>query len=289
MDDHETPHGLTDDWEDHRHGYGIGEYHIQLDTGLIAAAEQTLEQANRTYGTGFTLAHVRRPALQESGRWNCRFQLPTIVTRYGETAHDHRLPTRRLFDVRYMRALLIHNRWDWRFRLGLEPQGDVLRLDTAQPIEQVVWALSLDDLLQANLIVEDEDEHVMPGLHMLVERQSRTAIPAAEGCILKLKVEHAPASGWTASHTHTLNVSVESSLYRYRKPEDSVYDHYTDTPCSVSDAEVLRRLHDDSALLRREVMMRYDERYRIVRDAVTALRADNRSDADDGRELRVED
>lgn len=285
MDDHGTPGRGTGDWEDEWYVTPGGEYHIRIEDGWITAAKRTLKQLNILYRTGFELMRFRRPTMKSTGRWDCRFQLPVLVTRYGETTHERGLPTRRMFDVRYARAQIMHDRYDWKISLGLEPYGDGLRLDISHPIEQSVRALSMDDLIRAGMLMADGEKPAMPGLYALVERQSRIALPVAADCRLKIKAVKDSAPEPAASHKNTLVVSVKS-VYSFGRRDDTVYDHYTDTPSTITDEEVLRRLHADSALLRREVMLRDGERYRIIRNAVAALRADNRSDADDGRELR---
>ncbi|PLS29175.1 hypothetical protein [Bifidobacterium parmae] len=255
---------------------------------VIADIDERLESVNRRHGTGFALMRFRRPARDSSGRWNCRFQLPTLVTRYGEVERDHGLPTRRMFDVRYIRAQVAHNRVRHSARLRLERHGDdAPRLVAADMLAAAEGVLDLGDAADARLLVEEGGDRAMPHLHALVEEHSGIVFPVATDCTVEITVSGAGEGNAGNDGEDAAGPTMDILVCPPRAPHahrSTVYDRYFDVPSTIGDDEVLARLSDDSALLRREVLERDGERYRIVRDAVDALRADNPPDARDGRE-----
>lgn len=258
-----------------------------------------LDELNKQFGTQFALMRFRYPERNKDGRWNCRFQLPTLDSRYGEVERDHGYPTRRMFDVRYIRAQVMHDRYWWKARIKLESadDGENLRIVSDHPLILTENTLWLDDALDAELLITQDEDIAMPFLYALVERKTRIVFPVAEDCWIRVEIraggESKTRETWQIYPDKDTKDSVMDVLIQsgcsHKEPKDDVYDHYFDTPSTVSDEEVLARLREDSGLLRQRLMQRDDEHYRIVREAVSALRADNPPDADDGREWCPED
>ncbi|KFI95688.1 hypothetical protein BSTEL_0494 [Bifidobacterium stellenboschense] len=236
------------------------------DAGLI----------NARLGTDFHVYRFRRPRRMPDGEWDCRFQLPVLVYRYGEVAYTMHSP-HRMFDVRYLRANVQRGRRSSTTRLHIT-YADPLALHVADiRITGIDMVPTFADVRNANLLIEDDDDTAdggtcMPWVCAVSERRCGLVFPLTYDTQLTCR------SRRTDGMHRDVEIGVErSEPYRYGNPAAvSVYSRYPEGPDVVGDEEVLARLEEDSALLHRLVMMRESEGYGIVTQALVRLRAENR-------------
>lgn len=238
------------------------------DNQTAPELERRFADANPRHCTDFIVRRFRKPCRTETGEWDCVFQLPVLVSRYGTVEHEHGLPERSMFDLRFVRAMLLHDRYRSKTMLRM----DVLDPHPAHPvtiatIRDVDWVLSYEDVLEANLIVdEDSTEPRMPWLFAVIERKSGLVYPMAVGTRMELESAE-DAGGWTVS------IAVHW-MEDPREPAQDFYPEYFDEPSTVSDAKVRARIRRDSALLRKRLALRQSDGYRQVRESVNRLRSE---------------
>lgn len=262
---------------------------------------QKLQDINTSYGTEFILMCFRKPRKNADGCWNHPYQLPTLLTLHGETEREHGYPIRRMFDLRYVRA---------QVQLGRRSPYAVLNinaLQNTQPhnpkdvriVHQVDWVLALADVQQAHLLIADGEDFAMPYLYALVERRSQLVVPVPIRCAIIIRVGTVDELGqpdWAECTASPLSEPPKSQMMEitvqkpnpHPAPKPTQYDHYFDVPATISDNDVLQRLAKDSALLRRELLARNSDRFAVVREGLTILRADNPAHPQDKRTLEPE-
>ncbi|KFI93322.1 hypothetical protein BISA_1408 [Bifidobacterium saguini DSM 23967] len=258
---------------------------------------QQLDRINTRYGTEFRVMRFRQPHKNADDRWNCQFQLPTLLTCQGETERERGYPIRRMFDLRYVRAQVQLGRRNSYALLSMNALMSTQPHPVEEPItQQVDWALALEDVQRAHLLIADGEDIAMPYLYALVERRSKLVFPISIRCDIVIRigtVDELQRPYWVQCSASTLSDHASSPMMEittqlpHSESEPASYEHHFSS-AEARDSEILKYLAKDSALLRRELLQRNSERFRIVREGVTSLRADNPEHPQDGRELTSE-
>lgn len=236
-----------------------------LAPGCLDTFRESLTRINRDLGLQFEVMRFRLPRRGEDGRWNCRFQLPVLVTRYGQVEYEHGLPVRRMFDVRYVRALVLHGEYRSHTRLRVD------RTDPDTPaavrVESVDWVVSTAEAEHAGLLVREGEAEPVPFLYAVVERRSGLLYPVASDTRLVLKLEDGDGKQGRV---------VDITVQRCESYSQSARRDPDDGP--RSEEETLRQLEQDSRRLRAVLLERDSPRWHPVLEAAERLRAENRED-----------
>ncbi|MBT1171240.1 hypothetical protein [Bifidobacterium sp. SO4] len=236
-----------------------------LAPGRMDEFLQDLARINRDLGLQFEVMRFRLPRRDENGTWNCRFQLPVLVTRYGQVEYEHGLPVRRMFDVRYVRAQILHGDYQSHTRLRLD------RADPDEPvavrIESVDWVVSTAEAEHAGLLIREGEAEPVPYLYAVAERRTGLLYPVASDTRLVLKPEDGDGKPGRL---------VDITVQRRESYSQSARRDPDDKP--RSEEETLRRLEQDSRRLRAVLLERDSPRWRPVLEAAERLRAENRED-----------
>ena len=234
------------------------------------------QQLNEQLGTDFVVRRFRKPHREAGGEWNCQFQLPTLVTRYGEVEHEHGVPLRFMFDLRYMHAMLADNRFDSLTTLRMDlldfadPQSPI-----ALSVEKIYGVLSLEDVCEANLLVEEGDgAEFLPWLYAVVSPGGGLVYPMAHGTQMVARRYEGESSWKVQFHVVPIEPIRSTPL---------IYDRYDDDG-AITDDEIKRLLDKDCALLRKMLDLRNTERYAPVKQAVRTLREQTAKEMKEVRE-----
>ena len=259
-------------------------------TGGEEGLRRGLEAINRDLGLDCRIVRFRTPHRLPDGSWDRRFQLPVLVTRYGEIDYEHGLPLRRMFDVRYVRAQVLHDNYRSHTRLAIrrDPGVDGRRVR----IDYVYWVPTIAEAERAGLIAGECESDTMPYLVAVAERRSGLLFPMAVGT--KLVIDTDPdrdddgdgGDAEKASSARPGELLVDITVRRiepYRREErkKDIYDEYLDEDKPFDEKAVLRLLERDSRALREAILARGDARHRVAMRTALALRADNRDGDDD--------
>lgn len=256
-------------------------------TGGEESLRRGLEAINRDLGLDCRIVRFRTPHRLPDGSWDRRFQLPVLVTRYGEIDYEHGLPLRRMFDVRYVRAQVLHDNYRSHTRLAIRrgPDVDGRRVR----IDYVYWVPTIAEAERAGLIAGECESGTMPYLVAVAERCSGLLFPMAVGT--KLVIDTDPdrdddGDDGKVSSARPGELLVDITVRRiepYRREErkKDIYDEYLDEDKPFDEKAVLQLLERDSRALSEAILARGDARHRVAMRTALALRADNRDGDDD--------
>lgn len=241
----------------------LGDFTMWVRYGTtVEHLEQRFQPVNRRYGTSFTVRRFRQPKRNADGTWNCRFSLPVLVTRYDCIEHEHGIPDRLMFDLRFVRAQVMHNSF---LSTTVFAMKRLIADDPGSPvvpsIGSVDWVLSWEDAITADILLDvDSGEPHVPCLYAVVEQCTGLVYPVACGTSLVFRTAR--------DEDGTLLLQLSVGDLRYKEPG------YDDPEKSKSESELLSDVKWYSRALRRQLMLRYDERHAPVRNAVRELRED---------------
>lgn len=245
---------------------------ITIDVGTYgdeASLERDFTSLNHRYGTNFTLHRFRRPVRRSDGTWDCTYQLPVLVYRYGDLEREHGIPDYRMFNLATMRANLADDMFPSYTRLDARISTDDPRDRSAAnlTIADLDWVLGLDDARKGRLLTElDADEPIVEGLYAAVEHKTGLVYPMAIGTTMSVTRERSDDDP-----THwTLEIKVSRPLADVSHSETCVYDTYfnDDRP---SDRDILDRLEHDCDCLRNALLARSARQQQVVTRAATKL------------------
>lgn len=238
--------------------------------------EEEFRQVNEQLGTDFAVRRFRKPRREDCGEWNCQFQLPTLVTRYGEVEHEHGFPLRFMFDLRYIHAMLADNRFSSLTVLRMDLLNSADRQSPiALSVDEVHEVLSLEDVCEANLLVEEGDgAEFLPWLYAVVSPGAGLVYPMAHGMQMVARRYEGESSWKVQFHVVPIEPIRSTPL---------IYDRYDDDG-AITDDEIKRLLDKDCALLRKMLDLRNTERYAPVKQAVRTLREQTAKEMKEVRE-----
>lgn len=245
---------------------------ITIDVGIHgneASLERDFTNLNHHYGTNFTLHRFRRPIRRSDDTWDCTYQLPVLVYRYGDLEHEHGIPNYRMFNLTAMRANLADDMFSSYTKLDARINTDDPRDRSAAnlTIADLDWVLGLDDTCKGRLLTElDADEPIVEGLYAAVEHKTGLVYPMAIGTTMSVTRERSDDDP-----THwTLEIKVSRLLADVSHSETCVYDTYfnDDRP---SDSEILDQLEHDYDCLRDALLARSTQQQQVVLHSAITL------------------